>query len=493
MSKKMKKLVVIGMILTTLVGTLAGCGSKEEAPKTEQGTTTQGAQEGSTEKTAEKPKKITYMTNLGIKPEDGHKEWAAAYKELTGVEIEIQNVPQSGELYQKLELSFASGETSDVFSVGDGKLAIYATQGALADLTDMFNNSPLKDTVDPELMESITVNGKIYGVPIENGGGPVTYVRKDWLDKLGMEVPTTYDAYIEMLRGFKSLGEDVIPMTAPGLVAGQAEYYLREFYQDASPDFVQVDGKWVDGMLQANMVPALERMSAAYAEGLMDIEIITNKTSTCRDKWNAGKVGAFTYWAGNWNVNLGDRLVATNPEAEMIAIPAIEGTHYVKRVPVVASISSLAKNPEGIFENFIQVMHDGKEGSMLFQHGVEGIHHEVKDGAVEHLPTLADPSKILAQAFVTPALSTEQVADVNYPLDERITSSLAILEEYGKQAVQVPVSKSLTKVSSDLLALREKTVSSIVLGNTTIEEGLAKYVVEAENLGIDKIVEELNQ
>lgn len=488
MSKKIRKIAVVGMILTTLVGALTGCGAKAAEQ-----TTQEAGKEASADKTVEKPKKITYMTNLGIKPEDGHKEWMAAYKELTGVDIEIQNVSQSGELYQKLELSFASGETPDVFSVGDGKLAIYATQGALADLTDMFNNSPLKDSIDPELMKSITVNGKIYGIPIENGGGPVTYVRKDWLDKLGMEVPTTYAEYIEMLRGFKSLGTDIIPMTAPGLVSGQAEYYLREFYQDASPDFVNVDGKWVDGMLQENMIPALERMRDAYAEGLMDVEVVTNKTSTCRDKWNAGKVGAFTYWAGNWNVNLGDRLAATNPDAEMIPIPAIEEAHYVKRVPVVASISSLAKNPEGIFESFLEVMHDGKDGSLLFQHGVEGVHHTKDGNVITHLPTLSDPSKILAQAFVTPALSTETVEGFEYPLDERITNSLAILEADGKQAVQVPVSKSLTKVSSDLLALREKTVSAIVLGNTTIEEGLANYELEAKNLGIDQIIEELNQ
>ncbi len=77
--------------------------------------------------------------------------------------------------------------------------------------------------------------------------------------------------------------------------------YLREFYQDAIPDFTQVDGKWVDGMSQPNMKPALERMSTAYADGLIDKEIVTNKTSSVRDKFYAGKIGAFTYWAGDWN------------------------------------------------------------------------------------------------------------------------------------------------------------------------------------------------
>ncbi|MGL6174167.1 MAG: extracellular solute-binding protein [Cellulosilyticaceae bacterium] len=493
MTKKMRKLAVVGMILTTMVGSLAGCGTKTENTSGAQTTTPSTEQSGEDSKTVEKPSKIKYLTNLGIKAEDGHKEWSATFKDLTGVEIELQNIPGSSELYQQLELSFAAGDTPDVFTVGDGKLAIYATQGALTDLTEFVETSELKNMIDPELLESIKVNGKIYGIPVEKGGGPVTYMRKDWLDKLGLEVPTNYEEYINVLRAFKTLGEDVIPFTAPGLVGGQAEYYLREFYQDASPDFTQVDGKWLDGMTQPNMLAALERMRGAYAEGLIDVEVVTNKTSTCRDKWNAGRVGVFTYWAGNWNVNLGDRLTANHPGAEMIAIPAIEEANYVKRVPVVACISSLAKNPEGIFENFIEVMHDGKEGSVLFQHGVEGLHHEIKDGVMSHLPTPSDPGKVLAQAFVTPALSPVEVQGVNYPLDERITNSLAVLEADGKQATQVPASKALTKVSSDLLALKEKTVSSIVLGQTSIEDGLANYEKEAKNLGIEQIIEELNK
>ena len=54
------------------------------------------------------------------------------------------------------------------------------------------------------LWDALTVNGKIYGVPRETPSAIVTYVRKDWLDRLGMEVPTTYDQFIEMLTRFKN-------------------------------------------------------------------------------------------------------------------------------------------------------------------------------------------------------------------------------------------------------------------------------------------------
>lgn len=44
----------------------------------------------------------------------------------------------------------------------------------------------------------------------------MTYVRKDWLDRLGMDVPTTYDEFIEMLTRFKNeIPECTAPYTAP--------------------------------------------------------------------------------------------------------------------------------------------------------------------------------------------------------------------------------------------------------------------------------------
>lgn len=484
-----KKMLAAGLIVTTLGMTLTGCsGTKKE----EAGTT------GTTETTVapgevKKPEKIKVMYSQAFLPEDGADEWAKEYTAKTGIELELQYV-NVNEYAQKLELAFAAGEAPDVFTIADGKLPIYAAQGALVDMTSMIGSSEIMQGIDTKVWDSIEISDKLYGAPLERGNGPVTYMRKDWLDKLGMEVPTNYEEYTQALRGFKTLGPDVIPFTAAGLVDRQAEMYLADFYQDASPEFVNVDGKWVDGMTQPNMEDALTRMKDAYAEGLMDLEVVTNKTSTCRDKWYAGNVGAFTYWAGNWNVSLEDRLKSTDPEAEVIALPAIEETQYLERVPVVLGISSANKNPEGVFKYFIEYMQDGGEGSVLFQHGVENIHYAKEGDNIVHLPKLSKPDELIEKAFVTPALSLVEttIEGYNYELDERMINSIAILAEDGKQLTCIPVSKTLGKINSDLLALREKTVSSVVLGNTTYADAMAKYNAEAENLGMAQIIEELN-
>lgn len=106
-------------------------------------------------------------------------------------------------------------------------------------------------------------------------------LRKGWLDRLGMDIPKTYDEFINMLTRFQQeIPECTVPYTAPGLSSAQA---MPEFFQGAVPNFVKVDGQWVDGMQQDNMLSAMQRMQDAYAAGLIDMEVVTNTTSACRD------------------------------------------------------------------------------------------------------------------------------------------------------------------------------------------------------------------
>ena len=100
----------------------------------------------------------------------------------------------------------------------------------------------------------------------------------------------------------------------------------------------------------------------------------------------------------------------------------------------------------------------------------------------------------MEKAFVSPVLATTPIETAGYEfnVDERIPQSLKVLEENSKKAEVVPVSKTLSKINADLLALKEKTVASIVMGQVSVEEGLAKYQAESVNLGIEKVIEELN-
>ena len=483
MKKRVRVLVALGVATVLTMTTLVGCGGK-----------TSGGSSASASKEVTKPEKISWYINVGLSTEQKYQEWKDKYKKKTGIELDY--TPMNNNDYkQNLELAFASKKAPDVLNLaGADDFPRYASQGALADLTDLVKASGLITPENKSIWDSVTINEKIYGVPYEGITGSITYVRKDWLDKLGLKVPTTYDEYINMLKAFKTLPECKVPFTGAKLFEDGAVTYLKEFYQDATPEFNKVGDKWVDGLEQDNMKAALQRMKDAYADGLIDQEIITNTTSAARDKWYAGSAGVFNYWAGTWYQSLEDRLKANVSTAQVVALPAIKGVKYNIKVPSVTCVSKDCKNIEGVFKYFLQYMHDGGEGQVLFQNGVEGVHWKQDGDHATMLPNPINPKELLPGAYNPGYNCLTPLKDKTKSLvyDERVNKSLDLLKKYGEQQIPQPTSKKLAKINGDLIKLKAKTIASIVMGKTTVDEGLKTYSAEAKNLGVDEVIKEMN-
>ena len=45
---------------------------------------------------------------------------------------------------------------------------------------------------------------------------------------------------------------------------------------------------------------------------------------------------------------------------------------------------------------------------------------------------------------------------------------------------------------TDLIKLKAKSIAQIVMGKTSVDEGLKAYESEAKNLGIDEVIKEMN-
>lgn len=431
------------------------------------------------------PDSLTLMVDgTFLVKENGESIIEQGFEQLTGIDL-IINHPVHNEYYSKVDLAFATGDAPDALILGSKQFVNYAANGALYDLTELYENSDIPARMaDPDLVEALRIDGRLYGIPYDRGNGTITYVRQDWLDKLGLDAPTNYAEFLNMLRQFKNNNpdglapEDVIPISAAGLVNSEypMDIYLREFYQDATPDYVRVNGQWVDGMLQPNMVAALNRMRQAYSEGLIDPEIITNKTSTVRDKFYTGRVGVFNYWAGIWNYNLQKNIEANIPDALVRPIPPIEGVQYVERPAVALAISSTADNPEAIFENFFEFAFDGAEGQTLFTFGVEGQTYEVNsDGSYSFLPSIQNPDQPFTKIWFTPTIPTAPL-DVEFETaSDLIPSSLRLFQANNVAYGLLPASQVLAEYTEEVNAIRANIVSKIVFGEMTVQAGLSQY------------------
>ena len=336
----MKKLLAIVLTLALCMGLVVLPASAEEVAK---------------------PEKITIFVDGTVFTESNAQDkFIERWEELSGIELEIIQ-PDHDAYYDVLQQQIASGEWPDVMILSSTYYAAYASEGVLWDMTDAWENSATKNSgrfTGDDVIEGLKIGGRLYGFADARGGGCVTYVKKAWLDAVGMEAPTTWDEYAAMCDAFVNQdpdgdgAKDTYALTAAGFIGVEAPFvnYLPEFYQDAYPSFYQnEEGVWVDGFTEPAMEAALARLAEGYSKGWIDPTTLTNGTNDCRNKFYDDTTGIFTYWSGTWATNLKNNLVNNGHDGELIALAPLEGAPgYFDRTPPVWAISSTCER------NFLQ-------------------------------------------------------------------------------------------------------------------------------------------
>ncbi|MCD7904746.1 MAG: extracellular solute-binding protein [Clostridiales bacterium] len=470
---------------------------------------------------ADEPESISVMATTILTENNGHAEFCAEYERLTGIKLTIEK-PEHNQYYEKVGITFAAEEPADVIELGSTYYPSYAAEGVLWDMTDAWEASDLKASgiamekyiegmrTDGDVASDPEATQRIYGFPNQRGNGTITYVRKDWMDALGIDEPTNYDEFLEMLVAFKDIGnsevedahgvsfkekyagQQIYPLTVAGLISTESPYeiYLREFYQDARPDihYDKDKGMYIDGVLTQKMKDTLLRIEEAWNLGVIDPQAISNKTSTCRDKFQSGIVGCFNYWAGTWNRTLDKNLQQKDDTAVMIPLPSfdMEKEYYIERPAIAYVITNFCQHPEEVFENFILYSHDGGEGQLLFTHGVEDVHYTVDERAADGtitkataLPTMADSNTEFEKSFFDAALSITEFDDP-FEIDERITNSLAMFDA-DSILYELPIMDStVAEQLPDVETSKQQLLSNIVIEKMSVNDALALYASETE-------------
>ena len=144
-------------------------------------------------------------------------------KEKFNINVEFTTVPRA-ESDDKLNIMMAGGSAPDIVFTYDQNLFYnYANSGALHDLTEVY--AQYGSNIEEYCAEAqpISMLGDVkYAVMKQRGTmNPrhVAYIRKDWLDELGMELPTTKEELGEYLYAVKENGlggENTVPWAMSG-------------------------------------------------------------------------------------------------------------------------------------------------------------------------------------------------------------------------------------------------------------------------------------
>lgn len=330
------------------------------------------------------------------------------------VEVEYIAVPRWTEVEQINNL-LAAGDAPDICLTYDyPTIQTYANMGGVLDLSGYVED--YKELL-PNLWawlgetniywDKDPVEGTIWAIEgkLATSNRINTFIRKDWLDTLGLSVPTTKAEFEEVLVAFRDnadtlLGADadkMIPYSVSYDVGWRAATLIESFIDPAISDREYYVNGFDDRKLTQNGTKeAVKLLNKWYNDGLMwdDFALYGSGDTTEDDMMKAGYVGAFTH---NWDYPYrnGEDSIQANlqrlvgEDAYYIVCDPFEdskGTHtkYVSSTAGDRKIFFPTTNDEPLASMLFLDFISTPEVIQYLQIGDEGVNHNVlDDGAYE--------------------------------------------------------------------------------------------------------------
>ena len=201
------------LLSAALLGTLAaGCGSS-----TEQATNSPaaGGSPASSASTAPaeptKPVKLEIIQNASGLPAADKDFIKQDLDKTLNVDINMTAYAAGDDYKNQLNVRMASGNFPDLFGVDKAAIKQYIQQGLLLDLTPYLDKElkPVKDFIGVDSIKKATFDGKVYAIAKAPTIPYSTFwIRKDWLDKLKLQTPATYDELLAVSKAFAEQDPD---------------------------------------------------------------------------------------------------------------------------------------------------------------------------------------------------------------------------------------------------------------------------------------------
>lgn len=305
-------------------------------------------------------------------------------KEVVNVQPELAWEVDANTYDQKLSLSIASGEIPDVMVVNRKFFKQLVNNDLIQEMGPAYEQciSPfLKEQYDSygdRIFEECTVDGKLMGIPgtqIFGQNFAMAYIRTDYLEKVGMDMPESMDDLRAIAKAFvdndvSGTGKTVgLTLSEKVYEKGWSNYGANSaFFADgAYPGWWidGADGKAVYGSIQPEMKITLQRFRDMYEEGSLDKEFVVRKSDDRNALVASGQLGIHF---GNWwpTQAIGDG-VFNNKEADFmpVVIPGSDGTIAVPQDDPVNNIMVVRKGfeyPEALVK-VLNVEYDAIRGN----------------------------------------------------------------------------------------------------------------------------------
>ncbi len=463
-----------------------------------------------------------FAQQLAVKPTMEEFPFVQELGKRTGVK-EKYVLPAINQANEQLNMMFASGEFTDIIEwnflqnyPGGPEKAI--RDGNILKLNDLFAKYAPNLTAylknHPEIDKQIkTDDGTYYGFPFIRGddylktyGGMI--LRQDWLDELGLQVPTTIDEWHTVLTAFKEKKGATAPLTFVSTPRLFDDLQTGAFYGafGVKRDFYMEDGKVKFGPLEPGFKDFLVTMRQWYTEGLLDKDIATVDGKIRDANMTSGKSGAAYGLAGGGIGKWLTALKAQDPKADLVGAPypvlhkgdtpkfgqkdfsAPAGGNF--------AISPQSKHPELA----VQLLDYGysKEGALFFNFGQEGVSYTMENGSPKYTNLIKDNYAqnltLYTRATGGPTIQDKRYYEQYAALPQQQAAVRTWMKTDVDQYQLPPISPTaeesaeFSQIINEVNTLVDETTIKIVLGTEPIE-AYDEFIQKLKVLNIDRAIE----
>lgn len=416
--KKSKRLIAGFMASMMAASVLAGCSSKPSENTQAQTTEASAA-------TGEKgePVQMTWLVGATSAEVDDNAEVVKMIEDRFNIDLKAWYV-DSNKYQENLNVRFAGGEMPDVLVIDNlSQLPDYVDGGIIGELPieeireKAPNYAKIADAYDDgSLWSTLVYKGKNYGVTNPMDAVPMAmFWRKDWLDKLGLEVPKTLDEYEKVLTAFVEQDpdgngkKDTAAMAERTFGAVFGAYGLR-CVTGGNPRFkveemqLGEDNVPYFPYIQPKAKEVLAKLHDWCNKGLIDKEFITGENhggyAWLSHSFMNGKIGLTsaqpyhylnastdTKNEENWGVCMKE-FKGLNPDGDIVIGPApigpdgqsgTEGWNLTGRMTCLTTKGASDPRIVDAFLAMLDAYYSDMDYARLVNYGIEGKHWKMAD------------------------------------------------------------------------------------------------------------------
>lgn len=255
------------------------------------------------------------------------------YAEMLNINYDLSWQVDAGSYTTQLNAAIGSNaELPDMFMLNKQQIYQLGSAGQLTDMLPYYEeyaSEGLKSVLgfnNNEGIESGMVDGALYGLPLTNDvgdGASLVFIRKDWLDALNLEVPSTVSELIEVAEAFVANNMSGRSSTMGISMANDLGFTLDVIANayGAYPDLWLEDenGQLVYGSIQPEMRDALLALQDLYSRGLIHKEFAAQDITRLGGYVAQGRLGILIgpFWYNNLYISSNFK---ADPDAEWVVI-----------------------------------------------------------------------------------------------------------------------------------------------------------------------------